>query len=73
MLYANDLDEIRCSVPGCKCGTEGIYFHSRCHRQSPTWARYKRGSGLLEIVCAKCDELVLQVALSVRDNADVAG
>ena len=39
-----------------------FYIHSKCHYQSPTWCRIKDDK--LEILCAKCNSLILSVTVS---------
>ena len=67
-LYANDLDDMTCLVPGCQCDGRTLYIHSRCHPQAPTWARYTHGTAALVVECTKCGEAVAEFALSVKET-----
>jgi hypothetical protein len=44
---------------------EELYIHSKCHTDSPTWARYV-GGGRLEIECAECHELIVAIKVAPK-------
>ena len=72
VLYAEEMDRMTCTVPGCDCGGS-LYIHSRCHPDTPTWARYSQGSAVLELLCARCAKVISRVAISVRGAPAEAG
>lgn len=63
-LARSDLDQMRCSNPGCTEDHGPLYFHSRCHPESPTWTHYE--NGVLTIECAECRTTITTV--QVADN-----
>lgn len=48
------MDDVTCSCDKPTCEHSVLYLHSRCHPDSPTWVRYVKGSGELEVLCAEC-------------------
>lgn len=64
MFYGNDLDSMQCSNPGCTEDHGELYIHSRCHPESPTWARYEKGA--LTIVCAECGQNIMAIGVEQR-------
>jgi hypothetical protein len=42
----------------CGEASEGLYLHSRCHMEVPTWAVYYPDKKIVEIRCAECDQIV---------------
>ena len=66
-LYREDLDPMPASFPtqgGPSQGGEDLWFHARCHLDSPTWARYR--DGVLTIQCARCERDVVAVVVAAR-------
>jgi hypothetical protein len=61
-LTRADLDRTTCDSPGCNCSTGGIYFHSRCHPDAPTWARYE--NSILTVECAVCETTVTEIVVA---------
>ncbi|MDF1701790.1 MAG: hypothetical protein P1V36_11595, partial [Planctomycetota bacterium] len=41
-----------------------LWFHAKCHLDSPTWARYR--DGLLTIQCARCERDVVALVIATR-------
>lgn len=62
VLYREELDVMGCAVHGTKEG--GVWFHSACHPKSPTWAKYENGK--VEITCAKCRQLLVEIAVAKK-------
>lgn len=64
MLYREALDRARCGTPGCTkhAKPDPIVLHSLCHRKEPTWVVYAHG--VLTVRCAKCDDIVVQIAVA---------
>lgn len=54
MLYKEDLDKVTCATPGCDHSSHdsGMFFHGKCHPQSPAWVEYR--DGLIHVTCAIC-------------------
>ena len=70
-LYREDLDRPprSCAVPGCGDvhADDDLWFHAKCHLDSPTWARYR--DGVLTIQCARCERDVVALHVARRSNA----
>lgn len=53
---------------GCLAGgaedAADLWFHAKCHLDSPTWARYR--DGLLTIQCARCERDVVALVIATR-------
>jgi len=65
-LYREDIEQFRCDFPGCPetPHTDEIYFHPRCHLESPTWAHYR--GDVLTIECAQCGREVATIVVASR-------
>lgn len=61
-LARKDLDRMRCANPDCKEDHGPLYFHGRCHPESPTWTRYE--NGVLTIECAECRDVITTVVVA---------
>lgn len=62
MIYKEDLEPIReCA---CGCDAKETYMHSKCHPQSPTWARL--GGDTLSLFCSTCNEFIADFAVRSR-------
>lgn len=49
-----------CAAEGCDHGHGGpLYFHSVCHPDAPTWAKYEDGEVVIE--CAECGKRVVAI------------
>ena len=68
-LYREDLDQPprACAEPGCGDihPEDDLWFHAKCHLDSPTWARYR--DGVLTIQCARCERDVVALVVASRD------
>lgn len=67
--YREDLELLlRCDGPSCPRThrTDEIYFHSACHLDSPTWARYR--GDILTIECARCGRYIASVVVASREH-----
>ena len=65
-LYREDFDSSECDCPACRetQHTNELYFHPRCHPESPTWVRYR--GDVLTVECAKCRREVVSVVVASR-------
>ena len=65
-LYREDFDQLSCDCPACRetQRSNELYFHPRCHPESPTWARYR--GDVLTVECAKCRRVVVSVVVASR-------
>ena len=65
-LYREDLGPSACECPDCRetQQTSEMYFHPRCHPESPTWVRYR--GDVLTVECAKCRREVVSVVVASR-------
>jgi len=63
MVYGrDDLDVLVCDEDGCTGGHEGIYFHSKCHKNAGTWVKYTHGTASIE--CAECGNNVISLVIA---------
>lgn len=66
-LYREQLDRMTCQTPGCNHSShDGMFFHGRCHVQSPTWAEYKDGN--LTVTCAECKSVICVIAVASLED-----
>ena len=49
-----DLNEAKCSTPGCKCDSSVVYMGCLNHPRAPMHVQYAKATGLLTIWCAEC-------------------
>ena len=65
-LYREDFEQSRCDCASCRetQHSSEMYFHPRCHPQSPTWVRYR--GDVLTVECAKCRREVVAVVVASR-------
>jgi len=62
-LTQADLRGVQCQTPGCDHQGHGpLFLHGRCHPEAGTWASYE--DGVITIVCATCEKLVVKVAVA---------
>lgn len=60
-------DVSRGDVSRSVASTGDLWFHAKCHLDSPTWARYR--DGVLTIQCARCERDVVALAIARRPGA----
>ena len=65
-LYLEDLENLQCNHPNCDHTSHDaeMYFHGRCHPDSPTWTLFNRVSGEIFVVCAECEREVACIAVA---------
>jgi hypothetical protein len=64
-LTQRELNSVGCETPGCDHTThDGLYLHSNCHPEMPTWTHYNAVSGTLRIECALCGHPIVRIAVS---------
>jgi hypothetical protein len=64
-LHRSDLDHRTCQIPGCDhTGHDGLFLHSACHPDIPTWAEYQVKTGMLRVTCADCQRLIAEIAVA---------
>jgi phage FluMu protein Com len=64
-LTRAQLDHLGCDEPSCDHKNEGpIFFHSHCHHDAPTWVSYHKDRGVIRIVCAECNKLIVQLLVA---------
>jgi hypothetical protein len=63
-LTRKALDTMGCGMPNCKHDHTVLYFHSRCHPGSGITAKYDKCSGLVTIMCRKCEKYVCKVKVA---------
>lgn len=65
-LSQRELNSPPGTAPGCGHEADDLWFHGKCHLESPTWSRYR--DGILTIQCARCERDV--VAIHVAATPD---
>lgn len=64
-LHRSDLDERTCAAPGCDhTAHDGLFLHSACHPDMPTWTEYQPKTGNLRVTCAACDSTLAEIAVA---------
>ena len=63
-LSQKQLNATGCSKPNCDHDHTVLFLHSVCHPNAGTRARYNKLTGLLTIVCKRCDMLVAEVKVA---------
>jgi hypothetical protein len=66
IAYREDMDKQGCAFPGCMHDHSIIYLTGLCHPGSPHKVRYVKATGLLEMMCARCGELILSTPVASR-------
>lgn len=61
-LTRTELDRMQCMTPDCDEPHGALYFHGRCHPESPTWAWYE--NGVVTVECAKCEAVIAAVTVA---------
>jgi len=65
-LYREDLDGMRCDIPGCSHAHEGpIYLHGQCHPSAGCRASY--ADGVLTVRCRACKAPIAAIAVATRE------
>lgn len=59
-----ELDQIGCGTPDCRHDHSTLFFHAKCHPNSPAWVKYEKVSGTLIIQCAECDEIIAVILVA---------
>lgn len=68
LLYSQDMDGLRCAIPGCTHQHDGpVFLHGKCHIGVGTRVSYQHG--ILTVRCRKCEALIAQVAVAGRKEA----
>ena len=56
-------ETLRALVPSCgHDGEDGMWIHSACHPEMPTWCLY--ADGVLRIECALCKKKIVEVRVA---------
>jgi hypothetical protein len=64
-LTRADLDRVTCDKPGCDhTAHDGLYLHSHCHPETPTWSYYSGVAGTIRIECAECGHVIVNIAVA---------
>lgn len=64
-LFLNDLQYLKCQVPGCNHENHGreLYLHSRCHTGAKQLATLNQKLSILKIACAACGGYIAEIAV----------
>lgn len=63
-LTQTTLNVLNCNDPTCTHEHDDtLTFHARCHPLAPTWTSYTASTGVMEVTCAVCGALVVEVAV----------
>lgn len=57
-LTRSELDTAGCACGAPDCPDDGLFWHSRCHPDTPTWGEYRKSTGVLILRCAECEKPV---------------
>jgi hypothetical protein len=63
-LTQQDLKHLGCGAPQCSHDHSVLFLHARCHMQAGVEASYKKETGTLLIVCARCKKAVGEFLVS---------
>lgn len=68
-IFREDLAamETCCSDPTCP--GLSVVLSSRCHTGAPTFAVFRKTTGVLELLCCVCETPVATVAVALRSEA----
>ncbi len=54
-----------CESPGCNHeGHDTIFMHARCHVRGGVEVSYQRGTGVLQVACAKCHKIIGEIKVA---------
>lgn len=59
-----ELDKGGCETPGCRHDHTVLYLHGRCHQSAGQRVSYDKRTGNVRVVCRRCDELVVEIAVA---------
>lgn len=63
-ITRKELDRAGCGTPGCSHDHSVVYFHGKCHLSAPVEASYEKATGEIVMRCARCQELIVRVAVA---------
>jgi hypothetical protein len=68
-FFRQQLDQAQCNSPDCDHSGHdgGLYLHGSCHPNAQLAAYYE--NGVLTLLCADCDAVVVQIAVASRTNS----
>lgn len=64
-LTQKQLDQLKCSTPGCQHSNCILTLRSMCHC-APTFVNYNKFTGILQILCCVCKSLVVEIAVKEK-------
>ena len=63
-LTRQALDQSVCATPDCTHRTHRLLFlHGHCHPDAPVQACYDKASGLLRVLCARCQATIVDIVV----------
>ena len=63
-LTCLDLEEIKCSTPGCTCDDSKLFVEPKCHPKHGVEAAYVRATGVLEVYCKTCRTHIVDLKIA---------
>jgi hypothetical protein len=57
------LDPMGCSDPNCNHDHSVLFLDPGCH-EAPTWVAYHKATGTLKVMCAECDQTIVEIAVA---------
>lgn len=63
-LTTAELERSVCACGAEDCDNSTIFFHGKCHPESPAEVSYTKGSDKIVIACHKCKMLIAEIAVA---------
>lgn len=71
MLYLEQLADFKCDETGFSSQKAILHLSGKCHENAPLICKINAMEGVLALLCAKCDRVVLELAIaSQQDQKD---
>jgi hypothetical protein len=63
VTYAQ-LNQRRCSTPGCTANHSLLYLHAQCHPEAALLSYYIKAEHQLVILCASCEREIIRIDIA---------
>ena len=66
-LTQETLNRLQCQAPGCDHSDHSgeFYLHAACHPRAGLAVVYNRNTGVIGVVCRKCQKSVAEIAVAL--------